>query len=99
MADPGDAPRGPPPPDSPRRDRDPWAELTDEERARAKRTLVHRLQAGGLAFLAVVCLGLLPSVLGAEWPGLGRAARVAAWFVAPVIPVALLVFAALRLRR
>ncbi len=79
--------------------RDPWAELTDEERARAKRTLLHRLQAGGLAFLAVLCLGLLPSVLGAGWPALGRAAQVAAWVLGPAIPLALLVFAVLRLRR
>jgi hypothetical protein len=79
--------------------RDPWAELTDEERARAKRTLVHRLQAGGLAFLAVVILGLLPAALSPEWPALGRAVRIGAWFVAPAIPVALLVYAVLRLRR
>jgi hypothetical protein len=79
--------------------RDPAAELTDEERARASRRLVHRLLAGGIAFLAVVCLGMLPAVLGREWPGLGRAASIAVWFVAPAIPVALLVFAALRLRR
>ncbi len=80
-------------------ERDPWSELTAEERARARRTLVRRLQAGGIAFLAVVCLGLLPSALEAEWPALGRAAHVAVWFVAPAIPIALLVFAALRLRR
>ncbi len=91
MAEPGE-PRGAP-------DRDPWSELTEEERRRATRTLVRRIQAGGLAFLAVVCLGLLPAVLSAEWPALGRAASVAVWFVAPAIPVALLVFAALRLRR
>jgi hypothetical protein len=91
MTDPVAPPGGPP--------RDPWAELTDEERARAKRTLLHRLQAGGLAFLAVVCLSLLPATLSTEWPALGRFARVAVWIVGPAIPVALLVFALLRLRR
>lgn len=80
-------------------DRDPAAGLTDEERARAIRTLVRRLQAGGIAFLAVVCLGLLPGVLSTEWPALGRVATFAIWVVAPALPIALLVFAALRLRR
>ncbi len=88
-----------PRPDPDRSARDPWAELTDEERARAKRTLLHRLQAGGLAFLAVVVLGLLPAALSAASPSLGRIAQVAVWFVAPAIPVGLLVFALLRLRR
>lgn len=78
---------------------DPAAGLTDEERARATRTLVRRLQAGGIAFLAVVCLGLLPELLSREWPALGRAATVAIWIVAPAIPIGLLAFAALRLRR
>ncbi len=80
-------------------DRDPAAELTDEERARATRKLVHRLQAGFIAFLAVVCLGFLPALLSREWPGLGGAATVAVWIVGPAIPLGLIVFAALRLRR
>ncbi len=88
-----------PRPDPDRYARDPWAELTDEERARAKRRFLHRLQAGGLAFLAVVVLGLLPAALSAASPALGRVAQVAVWFVAPAIPVGLLVFALLRLRR
>lgn len=86
-----------PRPEPDRYARDPWGELTDEERARAKRTLLHRLQAGGLAFLAVVVLGLLPAALSGS--PLGGFARVAVWFVAPAIPVGLLVFALLRLRR
>ena len=91
MSDPGGARGGGEP--------DPAAGLTDAERARAVRTLVRRLQAGGIAFLAVVCLGLLPAVLSTEWPALGRAATFAIWVVAPAIPIGLLVFAALRLRR
>jgi len=88
---PGDARGGP--------DRDPAAGLTDAERARAVRKLVRRLQAGGIAFLAVVCLGFLPAVLGAEWPAIGRIATFAVWIVAPAIPIGLLVFAAFRLPR
>ena len=81
------------------RERDPADTLTPEERARAIRRLVRRLQAGGIAFLAVVCLGLLPAVLSAEWPALGRVATFAVWVVAPAIPIGLLVFAAFRLPR
>ncbi len=80
-------------------DRDPAAGLTEAERARAVRTLVRRLQAGGIVFLAVVCLGFLPAVIATEWPALGRAATFAIWIVAPALPIGLLVFAALRLRR
>ena len=79
--------------------RDPAADLTDEERARATRRLVHRLQVGGIAFLAVVVLGMLPALLSTRWPELGRAASVAVWFLAPAIGVSLLVFAVIRLRR
>lgn len=80
-------------------ERDPAADLTEEERARARRTLARRLQAGGIVFLVVVSLGLLPSILARTWPALGAPASVAAWLVAPAITVGLLVFAALRLRR
>lgn len=78
--------------------RDPGG-FAEEERARAVRTLSRRLQAGGAVFLAVVSLGLLPAVLSSVSPGLGRAASVAAWIAAPAVGLALLVFAALRLRR
>ncbi len=91
MPDPRD-PRGAP-------ERDPAAGLTEEERARATRRLVHRLLVGGIAFLAVVVLGMLPALLSPRWPALGRAAAVAAWFLAPAIGVALLVFAVVRPRR
>ncbi len=101
MDEPGETGRRPAPSRSPGStgDRDPLEELTEEERSRATRTLVHRLQAGGIAFLAVVCLGFLPKVLSREWPALGHAANVAIWIVAPAIPLGLLVYAALRLRR
>lgn len=74
-------------------------DLDDAERARATRTLVTRLQVGGIVFLAVVLLGLLPPVLSAVSPALGRAASGAAWVIAPLLAVGLLAFAALRLRR
>lgn len=90
-----------PPPEpgrAPADPRDPGG-FAEEERARAVRTLSRRLQAGGAVFLAVVALGLLPSVLSTVSPALGRAASVAAWVVAPLACLALLGFAALRLRR
>jgi hypothetical protein len=74
-------------------------DISDEERARASRKLVARLQVGGIVFLGVVLLGLLPSALSAVSPALGRAASGAAWVIAPLVTVGLLVFAALRLRR
>lgn len=80
-------------------ERDPAAGLSDAERARATRRLVNRLLVGGIAFLTVVVLGMLPALLAKESPALGRAASIAAWFVAPAIGVAVLVFAALRPRR
>jgi hypothetical protein len=80
-------------------DRDPFEELTEEERARAKRTLLHRVLLGGIVFLTVVVLGLLPSALGDTSPALGRAASIAAWVVAPLLGAGLLVFALVRLRR
>ncbi len=79
--------------------REPAGEIPDEERARAARRLSRLLQAGGMAFLAVVSLGLLPGILSSAWPALERAASFAIWIVAPAIPIALLVFAASRLRR
>lgn len=73
---------------------------TDAERARQARRIGRALQAGGIVFLAVVSLGLLPRVLSAAWPSIGeeRAAMVA-WVAAPALTIALLVVAALRLRR
>jgi hypothetical protein len=90
-----------PDPRGPRRDpdRDPAEGLSDAERARLAGTLVRRLQWGGAAFLVVLSLGMLPKVLSTWWPALGRAAGLAIWIVAPALVVALLVFAALRLRR
>ncbi len=79
--------------------RDPAEGLTDEERARASARLVSRLLVGGIAFLAVVVLGMLPALLSKESPALGRLATVAAWLLAPAIGVALLVFAVVRPRR
>jgi hypothetical protein len=75
------------------------AEEADEERARRLRRVWGLVQAGAAVFLVVVMLGLLPAILG-EWsPWLGRHATVAVLILAPAVPVALLVVAALRLRR
>jgi hypothetical protein len=74
-------------------------DIDEAERARATRTLVRRLQLGGIVFLAAVSLGLLPTALAAVSPALARVASGAAWVVAPLLALALLVYAALRLRR
>jgi hypothetical protein len=75
------------------------AEEADEERARRLRRAWGLVQAGGMVFLVVAMMGLLPAILG-EWsPGLGRRATVAVLILAPAVPIALLVVVALRLRR
>lgn len=71
----------------------------DPGRARRLRRLSGLLQAGGVVFLAVVAIGLLPAILRASFPSLGARAAVAAWILAPALGVALLVVAAIRLRR
>jgi hypothetical protein len=71
----------------------------DPERARRLRRLATFLQAGGIAFLAVVALGLLPTIVGASYPALGARLAALVWIVAPAIPIVLLVVAAVRLRR
>ncbi len=91
MSDPGEAPRAP--------EHDPLAELTPEERARAKRRLLHRFQVSFIAFLVVVALGLVPAALSRGSPALAHAASVAVWIVAPLLPIGLVVFALLRMRR
>ncbi len=72
-------------------------------RDEAERTRLRRistaLQSGGIAFLAVTSLGLLPTILSSSFPGLGPKAAVVVWIVAPAIPIALLVVAVFRLRR
>lgn len=71
----------------------------DPDAARRLRRTWQAVQAGGIAFLAVALLGLLPTIIYAWFPALGPQAAVAVWIVAPAIPIALLVLAALRLPR
>jgi hypothetical protein len=75
------------------------SEEPDAERERRLRRLVRPLQAGGIAFLVVVSLGLLPTIASSVSPALGRWLSVAVWFAAPAVGVGLLVVAAVRLRR
>ncbi len=70
-----------------------------EERARRLRRVSRFLQAGGIAFLAVVSLGLLPTILASAYPAAGEQVAIAVWILAPAIPIALLVVAAFRLPR
>jgi hypothetical protein len=80
----------------------PERELTpaeEAERARRLRRAWALVQAGAIVFLAVVSLGLVPSILSSFFPALGPRAAVAVYVLAPAVPLALLVVAALRLRR
>jgi hypothetical protein len=71
----------------------------EAERARRARRFWAYAQAGGMAFLAVVALGLLPTILSASYPGAGERAAILVWIVTPAIPIGLLVVAALRFPR
>jgi hypothetical protein len=75
------------------------ADITEEERKRALRRLVRLLQVGGITFLVVVVLGLLPGALEKVSPELAAFTSKAIWVLAPILPIVLLVFAARRLRR
>jgi hypothetical protein len=78
------------PPDSP--------EL-EAERARRLRRFSAYAQAGGAAFLGVVSLGMLPTIIASVYPAAGERLAVAVWVLAPAIPIVLLVVAAFRLPR
>jgi hypothetical protein len=78
------------PPDSP--------ELEEERRRRLRRFSAYA-QAGLAAFLAVVSLGLLPTILSASYPAAGERTAVLVWVLTPAIPITLLVVAAFRLPR
>jgi hypothetical protein len=71
----------------------------EAERVRRVRRFSAYAQAGGLAFLAVVSLGLLPTILGASDPAAGARLAILVWVLGPAIPIGLLVVAAFRLPR
>ncbi len=73
--------------------------LDDEERARVAARIFRWIQAGGIAFLAVLMLGMLPRILARAFPGLGDAAAGPLMLLAFAVPIVLLVVAAIRLRR
>ena len=73
--------------------------LDDPAQARRLARLSRWLQAGGLTFLAVIALGMLPRILSSAFPGLGDAAAVPVMLLAIAVPIVLLVVAALRLPR
>ncbi|HEX9242476.1 MAG TPA: hypothetical protein VF875_08555 [Anaeromyxobacter sp.] len=78
---------------------DPESPEIEEERARRAARFFAWAQAGGLTFLAVVSLGMLPSVLAAVFPGLGDIAAVPVMLLAIAVPILLLIVAAFRLPR
>ena len=80
-------------------DVEPDSPEIEEERARRLRRFWTWVQAGALAFLAIVTLGLLPGIIARVFPAAGPGAAVVVWVLAPAVPIALLVVAALRLRR
>lgn len=85
-----------------RPDREPELPRLDEEdpeRARRLRRFWNLVQAGGIVFLAVAALGLIPAIVSGTFPALGARLSVLVWIVAPALPIALLVVAAVRLRR
>jgi len=86
-----------PPPDPDLRAR----EEAEEEVARALRArrFWAAAQAGGIAFLAVTSLGLLPNIVSRWFPALGPLASVVVWIAAPAISITLLVVFARRLPR
>jgi hypothetical protein len=88
----------PDPHPEPRPERTP-EDLDEAERARGLRKLSRLLQAGGVVFLVVVSLGLLPEIFAERAPALSRALSLAMWIVAPVLTLGLVVLTALRLRR
>ena len=85
--------------DGPEREPPGLEDPDDEERRRRLARMLRWLQAGGIAFLAVIALGMLPRILDALSPGLGEAAVVPATLAAIAVPIVLLVVAALRLGR
>ncbi len=89
----------PAPPERPVLESEPDSPELDAERTRRARRFAAYAQAGGLVFLAVVSLGLLPAILSASYPAAGEKAAVLVWILTPAIPIALLVVAALRLPR
>ena len=52
--------------------REPDEQQQEQEQARRLRTALGLLQIGGLGFLAMIAAGLLPRLLAAWYPALGR---------------------------
>jgi hypothetical protein len=75
------------------------SEPDDAERARRLARFSAWAQAGGLTFLAVIAMGMLPRVLSAVFPGLGEIAAVPAMLIAIAIPIFLLMVAAFKIPR
>jgi hypothetical protein len=84
-----------------REPRPPGGDEEEQERDRVRRTrgFWRYAQAGGLVFLAVTSLGLIPTIVSASFPALGPKVAIAVWVVAPAVALTLLVVAAYRITR
>jgi hypothetical protein len=72
----------------------------DLERAAARaRTALGFLQLGGIAFVAVIALGLVPRIVAARWPSLAGVAQLGALGASALVAIGSVVVGALRLRR
>ena len=72
----------------------------DLERAAARaRTALGFLQLGGIAFVAVIAVGLVPRIVAARWPALAGVAQLGALAAAVLVAICSVVVGAMRLRR
>jgi hypothetical protein len=70
-----------------------------EQASRRARTALGFLQLGGMAFAAVVAIGLVPRLVAAQWPELGAAAHLGAAVAAVLVAFGSVVLGVARLRR
>jgi hypothetical protein len=71
----------------------------DEQAAQRARAALGFLQLGGIAFVAVIALGLAPRIVAARWPALGGVAQVGALVAAVLVAIGSVVMGTVRLRR
>ena len=70
-----------------------------EQASRRARTALGFLQLGGIAFAAVIAIGLVPRLVAARWPALDAAAHLGAVVAAVLVAFGSVVLGVARLRR